>query len=358
MTPQPQKLPVRPLGSQGLEVSAQGLGCMGFSFAYHATNSVGDEDALAVIRRAAELGQSFLDTSDVYGPHTNEELLSRVLADSRDKFTVATKFANTIDMKSGTMSVRGDPEYVKEACAGSLQRLGIDTIDLYYQHRVDAHTPIEETVKAMAELVKEGKVRYLGLSEVSAEDLRKAHAVHPITAVQLEWSLWTRDAEKDVIPTCRDLGIGIVAYSPLGRGFLTGQIKSRDDLAENDGRRRMPRFSEENFPKNLEIVEKVKAVAARHDCTPGQIALAWLHAQGPDVVPIPGTRRIKYLEENVAAFQVKLTQEDLDTLDEVSKFTVGGRYHPMVARFSYDSYHKMREEEPQHLPSNAVSAKA
>lgn len=341
--PQPQRLPTRPMGSQGLQASVQGLGCMGFSFGYHMTNPVSDDEAIAVIKRAGELGQSLLDTSDVYGPHTNEKLLSRVLADHRSEYTLCTKFANTIDMKTKTMVVRGDPEYVKQACDASLERLGIDTIDLYYQHRVDPKTPIAETVKAMAELVKEGKVSYLGLSEVNAQDLRAAHAVHPITAVQLEWSLWTRDAEAEIVPTCRELGIGIVAYSPLGRGFLTGQIKSPDDLAPDDNRKKMPRFSEDNFPKNLKIVDTVKEVAARHDCTPGQVALAWLHAQGEDVFPIPGTKRIKYLEENVAAYQVKLTKDDLAALDEVSRFTIGDRYSPMMAKHSYDRYHQLQD---------------
>jgi aryl-alcohol dehydrogenase-like predicted oxidoreductase len=342
MAPTAEKLPVRALGSQGLKASAQGFGAMGFSFGYHGTNPVSDEEALAVVARAAELAPALLlDTSDVYGPHTNEKLLSGALKGAdRFKYTLATKFANV--MQDGKMVVRGDPPYVKQACDGSLERLQIDTIDLYYQHRVDAKTPITETVAAMAELVTAGKVRFLGLSEVNAQDLRAAHAVHPISAVQLEWSLWTRDAEAEIIPTCRELGIGIVAYSPLGRGFLTGAIKSRDDLSPEDRRRNMPRFSEENFDKNLQLVEKVKEVAVRHDATPGQIALAWLHAQGDDVFPIPGTKRVKYLEENVAAFQLKLSAQDLADLDAVSRFTAGERIGGESAKQSYDQYHKQQ----------------
>lgn len=338
------ELPIRPLGSQGLRSSAQGLGCMGMSFGYlDKTGNMGSEqESLATLEEALALGATHLDTSDAYGPHTNEQLLSKVLKGRRDKFMVATKFG--IQIKDGNMCVNGSPQYVRQAVEASLQRLGIDTIDLYYLHRVDPKTPIEETVKAMSELVKEGKIRYLGLSEVSPEDLRKAHAVHPITAVQLEWSLWTRDAERDVVPVCRELGIGIVAYSPLGRGFLTGQISSPDDLSENDRRRSAPRFAKENFDKNMALVEKVKQIAARHNATAGQLALAWVHAQGEDVFPIPGTKRVKYLRENVAAFNIKLTPEELKEIDDVfpEHAVAGARYNPEILASTYNHYHKQR----------------
>lgn len=331
-------IPTRPLGAQGLKASAQGLGCMGMS-AFYTAGEVSEEESLKVIARAHELGVTMLDTADVYGVGKNERLIAKALTGgNRDKYVVATKFANVINA-DGSMSVRGDPAYVRQACEKSLKDLGSDSVDLYYQHRVDPKTPIEETVKAMAELVKEGKVRFLGLSEVGPEDLRKAHAVHPISAVQLEWSLWERSAERDVIPVCRELGIGIVAYSPLGRGFLTGQIKSRDDLPEDDFRRHAPRFSAENFDKNLELVRKVEEIASKKQVSPGQIALGWLHAQGEDVFPIPGTRRINRLEENVGGFAVKLSQEELDEIDAAfpEDVAVGERYPEAHMKSAHDS---------------------
>jgi aryl-alcohol dehydrogenase-like predicted oxidoreductase len=295
-----------------------------------------DEESISVIHRALELGVTMLDTAEVYGPHTNEVLVGKAIAGNRDAYVVATKFGITM---SGT---DGSPENVRRSVEGSLQRLGIQTIDLYYLHRMDPNTPIETTVKAMAELVKEGKVRYLGLSEVSPKDLRRAHAVHPITAVQLEWSLWTRDVEAELVPTCRELGIGIVAYSPLGRGFLTGKYNSLDDLAEDDWRRSNPRFKEAAFKKNLALVEKVKELAAAHGCTPGQLALAWVHAQGQDVFPIPGTKRVKYLEENAAAFNVQLSKADLEALEAAVPHdqVEGERYDEAFMERCFDRYDK------------------
>jgi len=342
-------IPTRPLGAQGLKASAQGLGCMGMS-AFYTAGEVSEEESLKVIARAHELGVTMLDTADFalhpeepnmrHGPSRDCSLLAAkaLTGGNRDKYVVATKFANVINA-DGSMSVRGDPAYVRQACEKSLKDLGSDSVELYYQHRVDPKTPIEETVKAMAELVKEGKVRFLGLSEVGPEDLRKAHAVHPISAVQLEWSLWERSAERDVIPVCRELGIGIVAYSPLGRGFLTGQIKSRDDLPEDDFRRHAPRFSAENFDKNLELVRKVEEIASKKQVSPGQIALGWLHAQGEDVFPIPGTRRINRLEENVGGFAVKLSQEELDEIDAAfpEDVAVGERYPEAHMKSAHDS---------------------
>eukprot|EP00878_Enallax_costatus_P005162 GHUV01005425.1.p1 GENE.GHUV01005425.1~~GHUV01005425.1.p1 ORF type:complete len:293 (+),score=57.39 GHUV01005425.1:920-1798(+) len=287
-------VPVRKLGGQGLEASIQGLGCMGMSWVYKsaADNHAGEEESLRTIHRALELGVSFLDTSDVYGPFTNEELVGKAIKGNREKYTIATKCG--IVLKDGQMTKDGSRKHVREACEASLKRLGTDCIDLYYLHRVDPKTPVSETFQEFKALVSEGKVRYVGISEASPDDIRAAHAVCPLSAVQLEWSLWSRDAEEDLVPVCRELGIGIVAYSPLGRGFLTGSITKPEDMAEDDRRRTMmPRFQGDAFQKNLELVDAVKALAAQKGCTPGQIALAWVHAQGDDVFTIPGTKRVK-----------------------------------------------------------------
>jgi aryl-alcohol dehydrogenase-like predicted oxidoreductase len=313
----------RRLGTQGLEVSAQGLGCMGMTFAY----GHGDEQSgLDTINRALELGVTFLDTAEIYGPHTNELLVGRAIAGRRENFEIATKFGFAIDPENPRARLTdGSPENVRRAVEGSLERLGTDYIDLYYQHRIDPAVPIEETVGAMAELVQAGKVRYIGLSEAAPETIRRAHAVHPLTAVQTEYSLWTRDPESEVLPTLRELGIGFVAYSPLGRGFLTGQIRSVDDLAEDDWRRTNPRFQEDAIQENLRLAERVRELAAERGVAPGQLALAWVMAKGEDIVPIPGTKRVSYLEENAGAAGIELSVEELATLeDAVSGHEVAG----------------------------------
>jgi len=304
----------RELGRSGLFVSALGLGCMGMSEFY----GDGEEaESIATIHRAIELGVTFLDTADVYGMGQNEELVVKAIKDRRDEVILATKFGNVRAADGGFVGINGKPEYVRSACEASLLRLKVDVIDLYYQHRVDPDTPIEDTVGAMAELVDQGKVRYLGLSEAVPDTIRRAQKVHPIAALQTEYSLWSREPEGELLDTVRELGIGFVAYSPLGRGFLTAKITSLDELAEDDWRRSMPRFEQENFRRNMELVERIRALAADKGCTPAQLALAWLLAQGEDIVPIPGTKRRRYLEENVGALDVRLTPEELAEIDTI-----------------------------------------
>jgi aryl-alcohol dehydrogenase-like predicted oxidoreductase len=323
----------RTLGREGLVVSALGLGCMGMSEFYGPRD---EAEAVATIHRALDLGIDFLDTADVYGPFTNEELVGRAIEGRRDTVVLATKFGIVRDPANRALrGIDGRPEYVRACCEASLRRLGVDTIDLYYQHRVDPRTPIEDTVGAMADLVRAGKVRFLGLSEAGAATLRRAAAVHPISALQSEYSLWTRDPEDDVLATCRELGIGFVAYSPLGRGFLTGQIRRFEDLAPDDYRRLSPRFQGDNFQKNLDLVARVEAIAREKACTPAQLALAWVLAQGRDVVPIPGTKRRRFLEENVAALAVSLSADDRRRIDEVAPAgaAAGPRYPEFMMAF-------------------------
>ena len=315
----------RKLGRNGPMVSVMGLGCMGMSDFYGHRD---DQESIATIHRALDLGVNLLDTADVYGPFTNEELVGRAIRGRRDQVFLATKFGIVRGADPNVRGVNGRPEYVRAACEASLRRLGVDVIDLYYQHRVDLDTPIEDTVGAMVDLVREGKVRFLGLSEAGPKTIRRAHAAHPITALQTEYSLWSRDPEDEVLPTCRELGIGFVAYSPLGRGFLTGQIKRFEDLAADDYRRRSPRFQGDNFQRNIELVRRIEAIAAEKRCRPSQLALAWVLAQGEDIVPIFGTKRRAYLEENLAALNVELTARDLKRISEVAPHGVaaGARF--------------------------------
>jgi aryl-alcohol dehydrogenase-like predicted oxidoreductase len=318
----------RKLGAAGLEVSAEGLGCMGMSEFY---GEADEAEAKRVIGRALDLGVTFLDTADMYGPFTNEKLVGEAIAGRRDEVVLATKFGNVRGENGERLGIRGDAEYVRKCCEDSLRRLGVEQIDLYYQHRVDPQVPIEETVGAMAELVEQGKVAHLGLSEAAPATIRRAHATHPITALQTEYSLWSRDPEDEILPTVRELGIGFVAYSPLGRGFLTGRFRSLDDLPEDDFRRASPRFEGENFERNLELVARVEEIAAEKGVAAGQLALAWVLAQGEDIVAIPGTKHVSYLEQNVGALELELSEDDRRRIEEVAPAgaAAGERYADM-----------------------------
>jgi aryl-alcohol dehydrogenase-like predicted oxidoreductase len=324
----------RRLGKNGPLVSTIGLGCMGMSEFYGPRD---EAESMATIHRALDLGLSFLDTADAYGPFTNEELVGKAIHDRREHVILATKFGIVRSADPTSRSINGRPEYVRAACNASLKRLNVDTIDLYYQHRVDHHVPIEETVGAMAELVRAGKVRYLGLSEAAPETIRRAHAVHPIAALQTEYSLWSRDPEEEILSTVRELGIGFVAYSPLGRGFLTGQIKRYEDLAQDDFRRQSPRFQGNNFERNLKLVRRVEKIAKKKGCTAAQLALAWVLSRGDDVIPIPGTKRRSYLEQNIAAVDITLTVEELRRIEELAPRGIasGPRYPEELMRLEY-----------------------
>jgi aryl-alcohol dehydrogenase-like predicted oxidoreductase len=319
----------RKLGSQGLTVSELGLGCMGMSEFYGSTN---ESEAIATIHRALDLGVNFLDTADMYGPFTNEKLVGKAIRGRRGQVILATKFGNERHADGSWIGTNGKRDYVFAACDASLQRLGVEVIDLYYQHRVDTSVPIEETIGAMADLVRQGKVRFLGMSEAAPQTIRRAQRVHPISALQTEYSLWSREPEDEILPTVRELGIGFVAYSPLGRGFLSGRFKSIDDLEPSDYRRQSPRFQGANFQRNLDLVKRIEQIAAEKRVTPGQLALAWLLAQGDDIVPIPGTKHVKFLEENVRATEIRLTPDDLKRIDEVAPIgaAVGDRYSDMT----------------------------